>query len=453
MKKYSSWNNKRHNCYYWISIMFLLVVATNISTRSTIPYVRRNLLITGNLFDIIWNFYGKLIPSLGITGQEMCTLRTMNLVLILILSIANHLCGVLPDMRLSEESGSYRFIMKTVVLYDICIGLALEVWAIKGFIALNKAFRITSTVMWFYIILLFVGSYLCWKNTVPMRKIHGIVKQLKYDQNFENKFWFSISNSDERISTFARAPWNGRFSEVFLDEKDLSEAKKERFIFYLVAIDCSKKLNENLKESISQIIRLPHSNVLMMLFGGKDVTTQESEIKAQTLGYKSVQIQMFEGKYLNRQLELEKLVSDINYRQIIEKRNPLKYIRNRELIKTYIEIGSGPKICLDFLKTIINNLDILPAIYALFDYVDLQYRIMIAYARQPNLKWMDHHWQIVGKIGVMGKVISKRVLPENYKNGKIQLTTQDVFAEIITDTDMKLIWKYLPNYKKKKISR
>ena len=356
-------------------------------------------------------------------------------------------------MRLSEESGSYRFIMKTVVLYDICIGLALEVWAIKGFIALNKAFRITSTVMWFYIILLFVGSYLCWKNTVPMRKIHGIVKQLKYDQNFENKFWFSISNSDERISTFARAPWNGRFSEVFLDEKDLSEAKKERFIFYLVAIDCSKKLNENLKESISQIIRLPHSNVLMMLFGGKDVTTQESEIKAQTLGYKSVQIQMFEGKYLNRQLELEKLVSDINYRQIIEKRNPLKYIRNRELIKTYIEIGSGPKICLDFLKTIINNLDILPAIYALFDYVDLQYRIMIAYARQPNLKWMDHHWQIVGKIGVMGKVISKRVLPENYKNGKIQLTTQDVFAEIITDTDMKLIWKYLPNYKKKKISR
>ena len=69
------------------------------------------------------------------------------------------------------------------------------------------------------------------------------------------------------------------------------------------------------------------------------------------------------------------IVTSMEYKNPNIKGHPRRFLNNSILLKTYSGIGNGPQICLDFLKTIMNSLEILPSIYALFDYIDLQYRI------------------------------------------------------------------------------
>lgn len=135
-----------------------------------------------------------------------------------------------------------------------------------------------------------------------------------------------------------------------------------------------------------------------------------------------------------------------------QKKHPLRFSDNEIYKKTYIESGKSPMLCVSFLKMITSTLDVLPAIYALFDFIDLQYRLSIAriidtqYSKQ--ISWMKDKSRIIGNIGIMSRIIEKDVLVPNSAMQSKSLSYQELFGEIITDQDMVLIKKYLSNYKK-----
>ena len=134
------------------------------------------------------------------------------------------------------------------------------------------------------------------------------------------------------------------------------------------------------------------------------------------------------------------------------KEHPRRFLNNSILLKTYSGIGNGPQICLDFLKTIMNSLEILPSIYALFDYIDLQYRIQIAFTLEPDCQkqytWMRNKGRIIGNINIMANIIEESVIKKRIEYNDNELSVQNFFDCIIEEKDLELIKKYLPNYER-----
>ena len=132
MKKVISWNNKRHSAAYWISIVMLLFVAINI-----IGWLSLNEhSLIGSLRNNIYQLYLRIIPSFVINGGGvefiLLTLITFYLIVLLFVWLLNHFLGILPNLRVCENSLRYAYLLKTVVIEDIIIGIVLEVCALKG---------------------------------------------------------------------------------------------------------------------------------------------------------------------------------------------------------------------------------------------------------------------------------------------------------------------------------
>lgn len=66
------------------------------------------------------------------------------------------------------------------------------------------------------------------------------------------------------------------------------------------------------------------------------------------------------------------------------------------------------------LRLILNDLEILPGIYAVFDFIDLQYRMVIAYEYGSDEKWMKGHGKVIGNIMAMGKKLEESVIKKTF---------------------------------------
>lgn len=115
-------------------------------------------------------------------------------------------------------------------------------------------------------------------------------------------------------------------------------------------------------------------------------------------------------------------------------------------------MANGSMLCAAFMKMTTVSLDILPAIYALFDFIDLQYRLCIAciidsdYSKQ--IAWMKSKGRVIGNIGIMAGMIEDKLLINKGDRLSDALSYQELFDEIIVEKDLELIRKYLANYEK-----
>src|SRR5699024_1396768 len=89
---------------------------------------------------------------------------------------------------------------------------------------------------------------------------------------------------------------------------------------------------------------------------------------------------------------------------------------------------------------------ILPAIYAVFDFIDLQYRMAAAYEHGDDMAWMKNHGKDIGNIMSMGKELEKSVIKKNFQQGGIRISFDEIFSRIITMEEMEVIRKYLQDY-------
>lgn len=447
MYRYISWNNQRRDRNYWIGIWLLLACAVNIDVWLNIE--EGPVAAAG---DVLYRFYKEIFSRILVNevGYIFFSEFTFLAGVVMLVFLLNHLVGMLPDMEFSRVSGKYRFVYKTSFLIDILAGLFLEFAAVVGLRQLAEILTGASAAGWGYLLLFLWGSILYWKSILPVAQYHKVQSLLKTDREYEEQVWYCISNGQEGLSTFDRVPWKGKISQIIVDGEDLKTlnvgVKMETVVYYLICIDSDEDIQEEFVSRIYSALNVPHSRLLVFSFGrGKNENNVKRLLDILTEN-SNVRIEEFPDLNIHGRLDIESLISDQNFRRKRNVRMPLHFVKNKELVETYLSIGKGPCPCLQFLRIILNNLEILPAIYAVFDFIDLQYRIAVAYEHGDDMVWMKEHGKDIGNIMSMGKDLEKSVIKKNFQQGGIRISFDEMFSRIITDEEMAVIRKYLPNY-------
>lgn len=445
------WNNSRRNKTYWLSILFLILVIINIVEWFRIERMP----VIGKICDCLMNWYDKVMPVIAPSDVQyvIFSLFTIVVISVALIYVINFLCGFLPNLQVSEKPGSYGYLLKSAVLVDIVLGIVLEINAIHGLKDMMVDFRWASIALWIYIGFFGLGSYWYWRDVLNIGSVTKKTKILRERNNQENNIWYCLSNCNERISSFSRTPWYRKTNTFLVDEVDLDYfegAGKERFFDYLVLLDANNQLESALEDNVRQIACLPHSRMLVAIIGQKDKFSNLTEFLARiqnTIIIDNLSVQNIGKVDIIHFIDEQK----VNMRGK-QKRHPLRLSENKKYEQSYLGVGKSPMLCISFLKMIASTLDVLPAIYALFDFIDLQYRLSIAriidsqYSKQ--ISWMKDKSRIIGNIGIMSRIIEKDILIPNSNNQADNLSYQELFGEIITDQDMVLIKKYLSNYEK-----
>lgn len=447
MNRYISWNNRRRNRNYWIGIWLLLVCAVNAYVWVNIEDGPATI-----ISDVLYRFYREIFTGLLASGEGVIlfAMITFRAGAVMIIFLLNHLIGILPDVRIERVSGKYWFVYKTSFWGDALIGLTLELTAMKGLGQLAEILAGASVVGWGYLLLFVWGSALYWLSILPAAQYHKVQNLLKADREYEEQVWYCISNGREGLSTFDRVPWKGKISQIIVDGEDLKAlnagVKMETFVYYLICIDSDEDVQEEFVSRIYSALNMPHSRLLVFSFGlGKNGNNVKRLLGALSEN-SNVRTEEFPNFKLHGRLDIESLISDQNFRRKRNMRMPLRYVKNEELVEIYLSIGKGPCLCLQFLRKILNDLEILPAIYAVFDFIDLQYRMAAAYEHGDDMAWMKNHGKDIGNIMSMGKELEKSVIKKNFQQGGIRISFDEIFSQIITKEEMEVIQKYLPDY-------
>lgn len=449
MRKYLSWNNRRRNAKYWFSIGLLLFLATNISWYLDLDNspIQKIGYMLEDMFEPLILFGDTRVMSL------LCVCATFILFLIGIIMLVNHLMGMIPDIGPLKICGLWQFMSKSTVWADIALGIILEAMAIHGFGEAYKNLEPSSLTIWIYAAFLLEGSYHYWMSTCPIVQYYKAKRALLKGKNYQSTIWYGISNADIRLSTFDRVSRKGRISEIIIDQQDLDVLSglsdctpdKTQFLYYLICIDCNKVLCSTFRQQVMSVINIPHARTLVCCFGAPDHDAELQFFLRDVTGCINVQVKYFNSS-ITRELDLEQYIGSVAFKRYASDKIPTCFVPDEQLRTTYLGVTDGPEICLDFLKIITNKLETLPAIYALFDYVDLLYRISIAYAIEPDYRWIKKHWRIVGNVTVMATIVESKVLSSNLSAGKIKIGANATIHNVFSDNEQALIRKYLPNY-------
>lgn len=448
MNRYISWNNRRRDRNYWIGIWILLASAVNFHVWLNIENGPAAV-----IRDVLERFYRRIFPSLLISGAGYILFAELTFIAgtVMIVFLLNHLAGMLPDAELQGVSGKYRFVYKTSFLCDVFAGLFLELAAAAGLGGMTEILTGESAAAWFFMLFFVCGSVLYWRSILPATQYHKVRNLLKADREYEDQVWYCITNGREGLSTFDRVPWKGKISQIIVDGEDLKAldagVKMETFVYYLICIDSDEGIREEFVSRIYSALNTPHSRLLVLSFGcgknGIDVKRLLGVLSENS----NVRTEEFPNLKLHDRIDIESLISDQNFRRKRNVRMPLRFVKNEELAETYLSIGKGPCLCLQFLRKILNDLEILPAIYAVFDFTDLQYRMAAAYEHGDDTPWMKEHGKDIGNIMSMGKELEESVIRKKFQQGDIRITFEEIFSRIITEEEMAVIRKYLPDYR------
>ena len=61
-------------------------------------------------------------------------------------------------------------------------------------------------------------------------------------------------------------------------------------------------------------------------------------------------------------------------------------------------------------------------------------------------KWMRQKSRVIGNIGTMASIIEEPIINRRLHNCALNFTTSDFYNHFLSQNDMKIIFKYLPNY-------
>ena len=101
------------------------------------------------------------------------------LLFMLIIYTFNYLCGFFPNSKKSEKNGTYRYLLKFVVVSDIFAGIVLEILSINGLKVLGNYLKINSIAFGVYILFFIIGSYWYWYSILDIKKTKNIKNKLK----------------------------------------------------------------------------------------------------------------------------------------------------------------------------------------------------------------------------------------------------------------------------------
>ena len=446
MINWVGWNNARRSTSYWISLGILLWIAYNYVIFGDIW----KHLILSHVYDVLCQIFESFFPPYIYYGSYYSLFAILVMVAssVLIIICINSIMGFLDNWAPLENTFLFSFIFKPPVLMDVFIGFIIEVQSLGVLSDIRRDDGI-SLIYILYFLLFLLGTVLYWNSTFPIIKYVNFYRSFKKKLLPNTKTWLCISNCDYRFSTFSRIPFANNYSIILLDTIDiqhLSNTSLGDFYNYLFVADMDKPITSEFKDSYTKIIRIPHSRVAFFEIGQPSKETQK-ELNNLIINNKEAIIREYKH---NNYLKHENVFKHIHelHLKTPKKRNPHYYITEK-LGGAYEEIIQCSTISLRFFKTIMNDLNIIQSIYALYDWIDLQYRIVIAVTYNPAFSWMDEfNIKAIGNIITMAsfKKVEDRI-KENIHNGSFSIDYSDLTNNILSDSDYSLLRKYWPNYK------
>lgn len=435
-------NNKRRSAMYWVSLLLLLVNVFNIEVVLENGVIGRFVNILYYFFTIIFPYPDGYASDAHIFWALIIFLILMNIGAVVLL---NTIIG-----KFKHNSPSYnqllRFIYRPEFILDVMLGVFLSGLAINGFRSMvcfdsNISIQI---VLYFGILILGMGCY--WYNVFPFLLYKDSVELVTKMNEDQMNIWYLISNSRTILSSFEQLPIKRNKFIVMVDKTDLECINEKEnshldigdFSNCVAYLDPNEEENSEWWDYLKNILQIPHIQVVLFYHGDDNIGNSIEE-KIRNLKLRTVKLIPLSGSVDEDVFIIFEKLKTYDFLEKNYKGNPVKDICDLRLQSHYKNLWVGPKICFDFLVLCINTLEVMPAIYALFDFMDLQYRICISFISNKE-EWYSRISKRIGNINEMANIL--------YDEGEFFNTTVYFEKELVFhDSDIELIRKYLPNYR------
>lgn len=323
-----------------------------------------------------------------------------------------------------------------VLMMDIILGFTMETYAIKHLELLKKYVSTISLIYLVYLGFFLIGSFMYWDAVFSIK---GRVKKyfLKKNDGDYDRIWGCISNAKYSKSILCRFVLESQWQDVMLDKID-KKNKKYFLKNFLIIIDKKSEIDKEFKKQIYQILKIPHARIGILILN------QNSNSKNNLFNNINIRVKMIAEPDMMTLIRMDKLIQEVKIKSKNLMRLPTQFIKNDVILKKYFIDTDEEDIRLKLLKKILTELSGAQAIYALFDFIDLNYRILISYYKHIDYKWMEEKGVVIGRLQIMENILGSYL---NERRKEIKLTVQDIFENIITKSEITIIKKYIQNYK------
>ena len=442
-----NYNNARRSKSYWISIMLLGLCLIDMEW-----IIGGYGIIHKVLIDSIVDFIFSFIPFVPLEQYVYTLIYFMGVFIVFLIVILTNYITANNVHDNSKERIKNNFWFLKELLADYTIGVILTSGALYG---THKAILVSndlSAISILYTFLLLIGTYYYWINVIPLSKYNKFRQLLQVDSITYEDMYYSISNAKYTMSSFSTFLWKGKMLNKIVDRNDLTAlgitVGEEKFTYFIILIDPDIEPSLEFLLNIEKVIQIPHAKINILIMGQSNIPENWKPIIDRYLNIINVRVHYNEMKKL---IMSDCIDFDINaaYGKVWSKRNPLNYINNSLMISAYLNSVNSPDLCKKLLSIIIHKLEYLPAIYALFDYIDLQYRLIIAISIDTNeiletgKNWMESNYRFIGNIGEMSEMIKKNIFDSKEPNISKILNIN----ALLTAEEFEIIHRYLPNYK------
>lgn len=437
-KKYI-WNVERKSKKYWLSFLFLLI-----------PCLFEYSILNGPILYI----YQYMNIKTEIFGRNLILLRCLNFIfligLIVLCIMSVEVFFSVAKVRQNRDRMSkslYSFSCYPQFKVDIFI-LCVTVIAIVFTIYQNMEWLHPDSIVFilFFTISL-IGIYINVSCVFPWRNYWKIQNSLKDQEGIFQEAWFCISTHTE-ISTFSVLPGACENIPVVITENELSLINERRkslvrgrdFNKLLVYID-NLLVNGEFRSEIEKYSSYLHMRCLVILKNESQYIQYEKEINMLKDRLETQIIYMVNNIYsINNLDEYLGIKYTYNVVKCLKERGGLQNL-GKVLDDVYLNIIHGPEVAVKFFRICLIEPNLSKAIYQLFDYIDLQYRLACAFFAPKDLNWYVKRSFDIGNITRMFEFLRG--------NHKELITKIEIESKYIFDNDWwEVIEKYLPDYSK-----
>lgn len=406
-----------------------------------------------NIYDSIEDMLWIIVPGIGgkngIAYFEILLALVMIVIGTISIALINNFVGTETDKRYIKRSILFR---NPMFIMDIVIGAFLEILAFRGIWKMQcyVTNHLLSAQNILYFIAFICGSACYWYEIFPIDVYIRLINCIKKSKGEIIEPWLLISDSSKVESSFRQMPVKKECFIPMINIEELNCINKifqtsvaeKNFLKCVIYLDDEGEVIDRYYENIEKILHIPHLKVKIFQCGKSENGEVSRKKMQEKINWKIKEddIISLENDGQDIIFKLIKCLKKNSFYGSSGRGNPLGYLRISQLGDYYMELWKGPRINYDLLVLCMNKMEIQPSIYALFDYIDLQYRICCAYICTGERWCVKNNGKlrnIRGKYGLLrcAGYISKKAKSDCFNS-----------KDVIDSDERKIIETYLPDY-------
>lgn len=434
-----TWNVERKAKKYWISLILLLF-----------PCMFEFSLFNGPILFI----YERININIERFDHNLIMLRQLNFIsmigLIILFILGLQICLSMVKGKVDNGRTSvslYSFIYYPQFKADVFTLIVIIFAEIYGYYQIIDLIGPESIIFVFFSILTLLGIYINLSCIFPWGKYNKVQNSLKEQTGIFQEAWFCVPKHST-ISTFSILPGECKEIPIVITENELSIINKRKncrvrdIDFNKLLIYLDETINEEeFRYIIEKYSTYLHMRCLIVSKVEIQDNQYEKEINILKERLDAQFIYIFQNIHsLNRLDKYLGIKYTYNVVKCLKEKNTLQNMGSL-LVDNYLNIVYGPTVSVKFFKACLTEPNLSKAIYQLFDYIDLQYRLACAFFAPSNLTWYIKKSSEIGNIRHMFQFLAG--------NLKDLTTKTEIETQYILDNDMwAILEKYLPNYAK-----